>query len=221
MSAGQQSYAEYDLVMNQIQRAKAERFLSRHKEDGCFLMPNAWDPGSAKMLVASGFEAIGTTSAGIAFAHGKPDNLFCSPGARVERKTMIAEVRAICESVSVPVNADLEGGFGNTPEDVAQTILLAIKAGAVGGNIEDYTGIEASPLYDRTLAVERIAAARKVIDESGIPFVRPRVWRKQLRESICIGKRVLIACLHLVPVMPKQFVNSFRNWKAHLMWLWG
>lgn len=157
--------------MDQTQRAKAERFLSRHQQDGCFLMPNAWDPGSAKMLVASGFEAIGTTSAGIAFARGKPDNLFCSPGARVERKTMIAEVRAICESVSVPVNADLEGGFGNTPEDVAQTILLAIKAGAVGGNIEDYTGIEADPLYDRTLAVERIAAARKVIDESGIPFV--------------------------------------------------
>lgn len=157
--------------MNDIQKRKAERFLARHKESGCFLMPNAWDPGSAKMLVAAGFDAIGTTSAGIAFSQGKPDNVFCSPEARVERDAMLAEIGAICQSVSVPVNADLEAGFGESPESVAETIRLAIESGAVGGNIEDYTGTKEHPLYDRVLAVERIAAARRAIDESGIPFV--------------------------------------------------
>jgi 2-methylisocitrate lyase-like PEP mutase family enzyme len=157
--------------MNDTQHKKGERFLARHRESGCFLMPNAWDPGSAKMLVASGFDAIGTTSAGIAFSRGKPDNVFCAPDARVERDTMLAEVRAICQSVSIPVNADLEAGFGNSPEDVAETLKLAIQSGAVGANIEDYTGIKDHPLYDRSLAVERIKAARRAIDESGIPFV--------------------------------------------------
>lgn len=157
--------------MNDKQHRKAERFLARHKESGCFLMPNAWDSGSAKMLVAAGFDAVGTTSAGIAFSQGKPDNGFCAPDARVERDAMLAEVQAICQSVSVPVNADLEAGFGNSPEEVAETIKLAIQSGAVGGNIEDYTGIKDHPLYDRSLAVERIAAARRAIDESSIPFV--------------------------------------------------
>ena len=157
--------------MNDLQQRAAERFLARHKESGCFLMPNAWDPGSAKMLVAAGFDAIGTTSAGIAFSQGKPDNVFCARDARVERDIMLAEIAAICQSVSVPVNADLEAGFGDSPESVAETIKLAIKSGAVGGNIEDYTGIKERPLYDRALAFERIAAARRAIDESGIPFV--------------------------------------------------
>ncbi|MFL1407546.1 isocitrate lyase/phosphoenolpyruvate mutase family protein [Marinobacter sp. M1N3S26] len=157
--------------MNDAQKQKAESFLERHQDDVCFLMPNAWDPGSAKMLVASGFDAIGTTSAGIAFSRGKPDNGFCSPDARMDRDAMLAEVSAICESVSVPVNADLESGFGDSPEAVADAIRRAIETGAVGGNIEDYTGDETHPLYDRSLAVERIAAARRAIDESGIPFV--------------------------------------------------
>lgn len=157
--------------MNDAQKQRAERFLRRHQDEGCFLMPNAWDPGSAKMLVASGFDAIGTTSAGIAFSRGKPDNGFCSPDARMDRDTMLAEVSAVCDSVSVPVNADLESGFGDSPEAVADSIRRAIEAGAVGGNIEDYTGDKTHPLYDRSLAVERITAARRAIDESGIPFV--------------------------------------------------
>ncbi|MCH8542153.1 MAG: isocitrate lyase/phosphoenolpyruvate mutase family protein [Alcanivorax sp.] len=158
-------------TLSDTQNRKAERFMARHKESGCFLMPNAWDAGSAKMLVAAGFDAIGTTSAGIAFSQGKPDNAFCAPEARVERDAMLVEVRKICESVSVPVNADLEAGFGESPEDVADTIRLAIQSGAVGGNIEDYTGRKDQPLYDRAQAVERIAAARRAIDESGMPFV--------------------------------------------------
>lgn len=153
------------------QQQKAQEFHNLHTNDGCFLMPNAWDSGSAKMLVATGFKTIGTTSAGVAFSLGRPDNIFCSAGARVDRESMISEVHAIASSVSVPVNADLEGGFGDSPEIVAKTIQLAIDAGAVGGNIEDYTGIEESPLYETSLAVERIQAARETIDASGMPFV--------------------------------------------------
>src|SRR5680860_1827784 len=134
-------------------------------------MPNAWDAGSAKMLVASGFKSLGTTSAGIAFSLGRPDNFFCSTEARVDKKTMLTEIEYIAKSVSVPVNADLEGGFGDSPSDVADTIRSAIESGAVGGNIEDYTGVREAPLYELSLAVERIQAAREAIDASGIPFV--------------------------------------------------
>ena len=153
------------------QQKKAQEFHNLHASEGCFLMPNAWDVGSAKMLVSTGFKTIGTTSAGVAFSLGRPDNVFCSAEARVDRESMISEVRAIANSVSVPVNADLEGGFGDSPETVAKTIQLAIEAGAVGGNIEDYTGVEESPLYEMSLAVERIQAAREAIDASDIPFV--------------------------------------------------
>lgn len=157
--------------MSNSQKEKAEKFYSLHSKDGCFLMPNAWDIGSAKMLVAAGFKSIGTTSAGIAFSLGRPDNLFCSEEARLTRDEMIAEVQSIANSVSVPVNADLEAGFGVKPEVVFQTIKLAIKAGAVGGNIEDYSGEPSSPLYDLELSIDRIKAARKAIDDAEIPFV--------------------------------------------------
>lgn len=158
-------------TMGLSQLEKAQHFLKLHTSAGCFLMPNAWDAGSAKMLVASGFTAIGTTSAGIAFSMGHPDNAFCSVHARVKKDAMLAEIKAITQAVSVPVNADLEGGFGDSPADVADAIRSAIEAGAVGGNIEDYTGIKDTPLYDISLAVERIQAARETIDSSGIPFV--------------------------------------------------
>ena len=134
-------------------------------------MPNAWDIGSAKMLVAAGFESIGTTSAGVAFSLGRPDNVFCSEDARLSRAEMITEISSIANSVSVPVNADLEAGFGAEPEDVSQTIKLAIDAGAVGGNIEDYSGDLSCPLYSVELSIERIKAARREIDNSGVPFV--------------------------------------------------
>jgi 2-methylisocitrate lyase-like PEP mutase family enzyme len=157
--------------MPMTQRDQAERFLRQHQDDGCFVMPNAWDVGSAKMLVSAGFTAIGTTSAGIAFAQGRPDHLMCSEQARMQRDAMLTVIGAITANVAVPVNADLEGGFGDSPEAVAVTITQAIAAGAVGGNIEDYTGNREQPLYDRVLAIERIAAARAAIEASGIPFV--------------------------------------------------
>lgn len=157
--------------MNTSQYEKAKRFSDLHKHEGCFLMPNAWDIGSAKMLASAGFETLGTTSAGIAFALGHPDNAFCSEEARLDRDTMIEQIQRITTSVTLPVNADLEDGYGESPEAVGETITLAIEAGAVGGNIEDYTGLRDHPLFEKSLAVERIQAAREAIDKSGIPFV--------------------------------------------------
>jgi 2-methylisocitrate lyase-like PEP mutase family enzyme len=146
------------------------RFADLHR-DGCFLLPNAWDPGSARMLEAAGFPALATTSAGIAFSQGYPDHDYVQPGGRLDREVMLRRVGEIADAVRVPVSADLEEGYGESPDTVAETITLAIAAGAAGGNIEDFTGDRDRPVYDRELAVERIAAARAAADRSGEPFV--------------------------------------------------
>jgi 2-methylisocitrate lyase-like PEP mutase family enzyme len=153
-------------------RAGAERFVELHR-DGCFLLPNAWDAGSARVLESAGFAALATTSAGVAFSLGRPDhNYFAEKdSSRVDRDTMLARVAEVVESVGVPVSADLEDGYGESPEAVAATIRLAMDAGAAGGNIEDFTGLRDRPLYDEGLAVERIRAARTAIEERGDPFV--------------------------------------------------
>jgi 2-methylisocitrate lyase-like PEP mutase family enzyme len=135
-------------------------FMALHRS-GCFLLPNAWDPGSARILAATGFPALATTSAGVAFAAGRPDhNFFVDDGGRLDRSTMLARVADIVRAVDVPVSVDLEDGYGAEPETVAETIRLATGVGAAGGNIEDFTGQRARPLYDTGLAVERIRAAR-------------------------------------------------------------
>jgi 2-methylisocitrate lyase-like PEP mutase family enzyme len=134
---------------------KATAFRNLHGNSGCFLMPNAWDAGSARILSAQGFSALGTTSAGITFSRGLPD------GAQaLGRAEMMDAVHRIASSVSVPVSADLEAGFGTGPDEVAQTVAMAIQAGAVGGNIEDANPDSPSGLYDLGLAVDRIRAAR-------------------------------------------------------------
>jgi 2-methylisocitrate lyase-like PEP mutase family enzyme len=153
--------------------SRAQRFVELHR-DGCFLLPNAWDVGSARILQAAGFPALATTSAGVAFSLGRPDHDFFAeqgPAGRVGRETMMQRVGEIVSEVSVPVSADLEEGFGEEPETVATTISMALAAGAAGGNIEDFTGSRARPLYDTQLAAERIRAARAAIDASGEPFV--------------------------------------------------
>jgi 2-methylisocitrate lyase-like PEP mutase family enzyme len=142
-----------------------EDFLEMHKR-GCFVLPNAWDVGSARILESVGFPAIATTSAGVAFSLGRPDHGFAAADARVGRDEMIRRVGEIAAAVSVPVSADLENGYGEQPETVAETIALAVAAGAAGGNIEDFTGSRAQPLYDISLAVERVAAARAAAPES-------------------------------------------------------
>ena len=145
--------------------AKARAFRELHRRDGIFLMPNAWDQGSARILANAGFEALATTSAGIAYSLGVPDYF-----DRVSRDCMMERVAAIAAAVDVPVNGDLEGGYGEAPEEVARTITLSAEAGLAGGNIEDHTGDEREPLYDIELAAERIHAAREAADATGIDY---------------------------------------------------
>jgi 2-methylisocitrate lyase-like PEP mutase family enzyme len=129
---------------------KAADFLALHRGPG-FVLPNAWDGGSARILEQVGFPAVATTSAGIAWAGGVPD------GGALERDTMLDQVSRIVAAVSVPVTADLEAGYGGTPEAVAETVSLAVAAGAVGGNLEDASD---GRLFDIDEATERVAAAR-------------------------------------------------------------
>lgn len=136
----------------------AEIFKSLHASPAGFIMPNAWDAGSAMILAAEGFKALGTTSAGIAFSLGKQDYNVTNPALAVTRWEMFARMREIAAAVRVPVNGDLEAGFGDTPEEVAETIGMAIDAGLAGGNIEDKIPLSKN-LYDEELAVARIAAA--------------------------------------------------------------
>ncbi|GIH10213.1 2-methylisocitrate lyase [Rhizocola hellebori] len=152
---------------------KAQRFVELHRQ-GCFLLPNAWDVGSARILESAGFAAVATTSAGVAFSLGRPDHdFFAEAGSagRVDRETMMHRVREIVDGVGVPVSADLEEGYGAEPQTVATTISMALAAGAAGGNIEDFTGSRAEPLFDEQLAAERIRAARAAADAAGAPFV--------------------------------------------------
>ena len=152
--------------MNRDFQIELGRRFRRLHEDGTFLMPNAWDTGSALLLETAGFEALGTTSAGIAYSLGKAD----ATGALAIDEAL-DETARIAGAVSVPVNVDAENGYGDDPEAVAECIRRCIHAGAVGAGIEDYTQDPAHPLYERTLAVERIRAAREAADASGVPFV--------------------------------------------------
>lgn len=148
-------------VERTVQSDRARAFLDRHSQPGAFALPNVWSPGVAKVVAAAGFGALATTSAGIAFSLGLPDD------GSIGRERMLAEIAAITEAVDIPVSADVESGYGPDPEDVARTITGVIAAGAVGANIED--AISGSPL-DVERAVERIAAARQAADQSGLPF---------------------------------------------------
>lgn len=150
----------------QNQAKQAQAFLSLHQQQHAFVMPNAWDAGSAKMLAVAGFKAIATTSAGIAFSLGRPDS-----ANAVSRDEMLHAIQGIIQAVDLPVSVDLEAGFGSQPEVVAETIQLAIKAGAVGGNIEDFTGDKQQSLFDRTLAHDRIQAARLAASNLQLPFI--------------------------------------------------
>ena len=152
--------------MNHDFQIELGRRFRRLHESGTFLMPNAWDAGSALLLETAGFEAIGTTSAGIAYALGKAD----ATGA-LSIDEAIDETARIARAVSVPVNVDAENGYGTNPEAVAECIRRCIDAGGVGAGIEDYTWDPARPLYDRALAADRIRAAREAADASAVPFV--------------------------------------------------
>lgn len=144
---------------------KAVQFLALHHPGSSFLLPNAWDGASARLFEEAGFPAIGTTSAGIAFAHGSPD------GERIGREAMLRAIARIVSAVQIPVTADIEAGYGTSSSEVATTIEQVIAAGAVGVNIEDNTGDPSSPLYPIEVQVERIAAAREAAQRMDFPLV--------------------------------------------------
>lgn len=134
------------------QPEKGTAFRALHERDAAFIIPNPWDIGSARILEHLGFEALATTSMGFAFSQGQLDTT-------IGRDAMLAHVASIAAATPLPVNADLENGYGDSPETVADTIRLAAAAGVVGGSIEDATGRTDSPIYERALAVERVRAA--------------------------------------------------------------
>ncbi|MEZ5293634.1 MAG: isocitrate lyase/phosphoenolpyruvate mutase family protein [Vicinamibacterales bacterium] len=139
--------------------SRVSAFRALHAS-GCFLMPNPWDVGGARLLAHLGFPAIATTSAGFAWTIGRPDT-------RIRLEDALTHLRLVAAAVAVPVNADFEGGFAVAPEAVAANVRAATATGVAGLSIEDSTGSPDHPLYDSGLAVERIAAARQAIDESG------------------------------------------------------
>eukprot|EP00439_Symbiodinium_sp_Y106_P089912 s1_g2448.t1 len=148
----------------------AHRFMDLHRAETGFIMPNAWDAGTARLLEAEGFPAIASTSAGIAFSLGKQDYNVTDPNRGVQKEEMFACLSQIADAVSIPVNGDLEAGYGDAPEAVADTIRLAVEAGLAGGNIEDKKPY-ADELYNEDLAVERIAAAAEALKADNAPFV--------------------------------------------------
>jgi 2-methylisocitrate lyase-like PEP mutase family enzyme len=149
------------------QADKAQRFQALHARPGAFVIPNPWDAGTARILAGLGFEALTTTSAGLAFTLGRRDGR----GA-VSRDETLANAKAIADATDLPVAADLENGFGDAPAAAAETIRLAgEQAGLVGGSIEDSTGDPARPIYDFGHAVERIAAAAAAARALPVPFV--------------------------------------------------
>jgi 2-methylisocitrate lyase-like PEP mutase family enzyme len=146
------------------QAEKASRFQALHARPGAFVIPNPWDAGTARILERLGFEALTTTSAGLAFTLGRRDG-------QVGRDEALANARAIVEATDLPVAADLENGYGHAPEAAAETIRLAGEAGLVGGSIEDATGDPQHPIYDFQHAVERVAAAVQAARALPFPFV--------------------------------------------------
>ena len=146
------------------QAEKANRFRALHERPGTFIIPNPWDVGSARLLEHAGFEALATTSAGVAFNLGRPDG-------HVTRDEKLAHCRAVCEATDLPVNADLEKCFADDPAGVAETIRLAAATGLAGGSVEDSTGDPANPIFAFDLAVERVRAAVAAARAQSFPFM--------------------------------------------------
>lgn len=136
-------------------------FRGLHQSE-CFVMPNPWDIGSAVILHHLGFKALASTSAGVAFSVGKPDTV-----SALSRDEVIEHLLSLVKATALPVNADFQNGYAHHPEQVAENVALCCRTGVAGISIEDASGDESSPLYERTLAIERVKAARKAIDQTG------------------------------------------------------
>ena len=146
------------------QAEKGQAFRALHERDSVFIIPNPWDIGTARLLAHLGFEALATTSMGYAFSAGQRDNT-------IGRDQMMAHVSEIVSATDLPVSADLENGFGDTPEIVAETIKLAAGAGLVGGSIEDSTGRPDHPIYEKEHSIERVRAAAEVVHALPFKFI--------------------------------------------------
>lgn len=140
--------------------ADKRRSFQRLHAEGCFVIPNPWDVGSAVYLQSLGFKALASTSSGLAWTLGRADN-------SITRDAALAHLAALVQATDVPINADFENGFAHEPDGVAQSVTLALQAGVAGLSIEDSTGHAQTPLYDEEMAVARIRAARRAIDAAG------------------------------------------------------
>ena len=149
--------------MTSTQSEKAKRFQALHRDSGFFLIANAWDAGSARILAGLGFDALATSSGASAGVLGRRDGM-------VTREEALAHARAIVEATDLPVSADLEKGFADAPDAVAETIRLAAASGLVGGSIEDFSADPQRPLYELDHAQERVAAAAEAAHNLPSPF---------------------------------------------------
>ena len=183
-------------------------------ESGCFVLPNPWDVGTAVYLQHLGFKALATTSAGFAFSRGKPDG-----GVLLDE--MLSHISEIVAATSLPVNADFLNGFADEPEDISTNVKLCIECGVAGLSIEDNSQNSAAPLYEEKLAVDRIRAARRVIDASGVPVVltgRCEAWLVKTPDPFRVAIDRLVAyaeagadCLYAPGVQkPDQIVEIVK-----------
>jgi 2-methylisocitrate lyase-like PEP mutase family enzyme len=157
-----EAYVNLEFPMATIDFSARRAAFRKLHESGCFVIPNPWDVGTARYLRHLGFEALATTSSGLAFSRGLPDG----DGA-VPRDVVLSHIAEIVASVELPVNADFESGYAHEAEGVAANVELCVGTGVAGLSIEDSTGDRSKPLYDLPEAVERLKAARAAIDESG------------------------------------------------------
>ncbi|HTC57471.1 MAG TPA: isocitrate lyase/phosphoenolpyruvate mutase family protein [Candidatus Sulfotelmatobacter sp.] len=155
------NFSEVNTMLTQAEKGQAFRAL--HQRETAFIIPNPWDVGTARLLASLGFEALATTSAGYAFSVGRQDS-------SIHRDETLAHAAAIVSASNLPVSADLENGFGDSPEVVAETIRLAAAAGVAGGSIEDRSRESGHPVYAQEHAVERVRAATEVVRNLPFPF---------------------------------------------------
>jgi len=163
-------------LMTATRNDKANRFRALHDQPRAFVIPNPWDAGAARILAGLGFQALATSSGACAGVLGRRDG-------SVTRDEALAHARAIVLATDLPVSADLEKGFGDAPEDAAETIHLAAEAGLVGGSIEDATGSKNKPLFDIAHATERIQAAVQAARALDFPFTLTARAENYLRDN--------------------------------------
>ncbi|MDF2036298.1 isocitrate lyase/phosphoenolpyruvate mutase family protein [Cytobacillus oceanisediminis] len=200
------------------QSLKAETFRRLHQQSSTFVLPNAWDVISAKMFEECGFKAIGTTSAGIAASLGYLD------GQSIPLRKMVETIENIAKSVKVPVSADIEAGYGQTVEEVLETVKAVVSAGAIGINLEDGTGDPKRPIFETSSQVEKIAAIKELSESRNMPlFINARTdlyWLNigdsstRLQEAVKRGKAYQDAgadCIFIPGLTDRKIIKMIRE----------